>query len=186
MDNSLFTITIILLFTICIIYIIVTYNKGIKLRNYVREAFSIMDVYLKKRWDLIPNLIEVVKSYAQHEKELFESISKIRTGDYSSYSYDSKINTNIQLEFILPKIIAVAENYPELKANEHFSKLMSELVDIENDIANSRKYYNGTVRELSNYLEIFPSSVIAAIFGIKGAKMFEISDNERKDVEVNF
>lgn len=175
-----------ILSVIVLLYIIGTYNKGVTLRNYVREAFSTMDVYLKKRWDLIPNLVEAVKGYVQHEKDVLEKITELRNMNYGNLSNEQKMELNSQLGFGLSKLIAVAENYPELKANENFNNLMQELSEVEEDIANSRKYYNGTVREFNNYTELFPSNIVALIFGFKAEKMFEISENERENVKVSF
>lgn len=166
-----------------ILFVIVVYNRLVVLRNYVKEAFSTMDVYLKKRWDLLPNLIEIVKAYAKHEKGVLEEITLLRSGNYSDMSDEDKIDTNKKLGESLSKIIAVVENYPDLKANEHYAKLMDELTNIENDIANSRKYYNGCVRILNNTTEIFPTSLIAGLFRIKSAKMFEITDDERQSIK---
>lgn len=169
---------------VCVLAVILIYNKGINLKNYVSEAFSTMDVYLKKRWDLIPNLVETVKAYASHEKNLFEKTSEIRTKSYSEMSDNEKLDTNSQLGILIPKIIAVAENYPELRANQNFIKLMDNLNEVENDIANARKYYNGTVRELNTFMEIFPVNLIGSVFGIKKANFFEITDKERENVRV--
>lgn len=166
-----------------VLFVIVVYNRLVTLRNYVKEAFSTMDVYLKKRWDLLPNLIEIVKAYAKHEKGVLEEIAQLRSGSYSDMSDEDKIDTNKKLGEGLSKIVAIVENYPDLKANEHYSKLMDELASIENDIANSRKYYNGCVRMLNNSAEIFPTSLIASIFGFKSAKMFEINDDERQSIK---
>lgn len=171
---------------VLVLFVIVVYNRLVTLRNYVKEAFSTMDVYLKKRWDLIPNLIEIVKAYAGHEKSLLEDVAKLRSGNYSDMSDNDKIDTNKKLGESLSQIIAVVENYPDLKANEHYAKLMEELTSIENDIANSRKYYNGCVRILNNTAEIFPTSLIAGVFGIKSAKMFEITEGERQNIKTEF
>lgn len=169
-----------------LVYVIAAYNKAVGLRNYVREAFSTMDVYLKKRWDLVPNLVECVKAYAQHEKGVFEGVTNLRSKDYSTLSQNEKLNVNEEISSALPKLIAVAENYPELKANENFASLMKELSNIEEDIANARKYYNGTVRELNTFLELFPSNIIGRIFGFKTERMFEIGVEQRENVKVNF
>lgn len=177
---------IVVIIAIFVIFVIITYNKLIILRNYVKEAFSTMDVYLKKRWDLVPNLIEIVKAYAEHEKSLLEDVAKLRSGNYSDMSDNDKIDTNKKLGESLSQIIAVVENYPDLKANEHYAKLMEELTYVENDIANSRKYYNGCVRMLNNTVEIFPTSLIAGLFGIKSAKMFEITEGERQNIKAEF
>lgn len=159
------------------------YNKAVILKNYVSEAFSTMDVYLKKRWDLLPNLIETVKSYTAHEKNLLTELTAIRSQNYETLSDSEKLNANLQIGRVLPKIHAVAENYPDLKANQNYSLLMNQMEAIENDIANARKYYNGTVRELNTFLEIFPTNLIGMIFQIKKAKMFEAQNNERENVK---
>ena len=177
---------VIIIGILLVLFLIITYNRLINLRNYVKEAFSTMDVYLKKRWDLVPNLLEIVKAYTQHERGLLTEVTELRTGNYAQMSDNEKIDANRILGQSLAKIIAVAENYPDLKANEHYSKLMEELLSIENDIANSRKYYNGCVRILNNTVEIFPTNLVAMVIGIKSAKMFEISDEERQNVKVEF
>ena len=138
MSVIIFVVLIILIFA----YIIGVYNKGITLRNYIKEAFSTMDVYLKKRWDLIPNLVETVKGYVSHEQDVLKKITELRNKNYSNMSNDEKMNVNTELGFGLAKLIAVAENYPDLKANQNFSNLMQELSMIAEDIANSRKYFN--------------------------------------------
>jgi len=159
------------------------YNKAVVLKNYVQEAFATMDVYLKKRWDLLPNLIETVKSYTAHEKNLLTDLTKIRSQNYDTLSDGEKLNANLQIGKILPKIHAVAENYPDLKANQNYSLLMQQMEAVENDIANARKYYNGTVRELNTFLELFPTNLIGIIFHIQRAKMFEAQSNERENVK---
>ena len=169
-----------------ILYLINAYNKGIILRNYVREAFSTMDVYMKKRWDLIPNLVETAKGYMTHEQNTLSKITELRNLNYGGMSNEQKMDVNAQLGFGLAKLIAVAENYPDLKANENFLRLMDELTAVEEDIANSRKYYNGTVREFNNFTELFPTNIIAMIFNFKAEKMYEISDKERENVKVSF
>lgn len=168
------------------VYAISAYNKGVTLRNYVREAFSTMDVYLKKRWDLIPNLVETVKGYVAHEQDVLKKITELRNQNYTNMTNEQKMEVNSQLGFGLSKLMAVAENYPDLKANQNFMMLMQELSAVEEDIANSRKYYNGTVREFNNFTELFPTNIISAIFGFKPEKMFEINDKERENVKVSF
>lgn len=169
-----------------IIYSISQYNKGVGLRNYVNEAFSTMDVYLKKRWDMLPNLVETVKGYAGHESSVLKEVTELRSKSYSSMTDDEKINTNAQLGGLTNKLLMLQETYPDLKANENFNKLMDELTSLENDIARSRKYYNGTVRELNNFVDYFPTNIISAVFGIKKAKFFEISEEQRENVKVEF
>ena len=169
---------------IILIYIITLYNKLIKLRHIVEEAFSTMDVYLKKRWDLIPNLVEVVKGYAKHEKDILEKISKLRADTYQNMSMNNKININNQMADEISKIILVSEKYPELKANQNFLELSKELTKIEEDIANSRKYYNGSVRIFNTKIQVFPNNIIANILRFKEAEMFKITNEEKDNVEV--
>lgn len=171
---------------IFMVFVITGYNHGVRLRNYVRDAFSTMDVYLKKRWDLIPNLVETVKGYVEHEKGLLESLTATRAKNYSSMSNEEKLEVNMKIGSVLPKLLAVAEGYPDLKASQNFLKLMDDLGKVEEDIANSRKYYNGTVRELNTFTELFPSNIICGIFGIKSEKFFEAEDKERENVKVQF
>ena len=169
---------------IIVLFVLVTFNGIIKLKNKVKEAFATMDVYLKKRWDIIPNLVETVKGYAKHESETLESVIKMRNTSYDSMSVAEKLNTNEELNRSLSKIIALTENYPEIKADKNFIKLNEELVNIEDDIANSRKYYNAVVRMFNNKVEIFPNNIIAKLFGFKSQKMFEASAFERENVKV--
>lgn len=168
-----------------VIYVLVTYNGFVKIKNRVEEAFSTMDVYLKKRWDLIPNIVETVKGYAKHEKSTLSEVIKLRNGAYDDMSNDDKIKANQELSKGITKIMALAEQYPDLKANENFKDLSAQLTKIEDEIANSRKYYNGTVREFNDKVQMFPSNVVAMIFGYKAKTMFEANEEERKNVKVS-
>lgn len=169
---------------IIVIYAIVLFNSFASLNNKVKEAFSTMDIYLKKRWDLVPNLVEVVKAYAKHEKDTLEEITKLRGNIYDDMSNDEKIKTNLKLNRDIDKIMLLVEAYPELKASENFKDLSDKLVKIEDDIANSRKYYNGTVRIFNNKVEMFPNNIFAKIFGYKSKPMFEAKISERENVDV--
>lgn len=169
-----------------VIYVLVTYNVFVKMKNRVDESFSTMDVYLKKRWDLIPNIVETVKGYAKHEKSTLSDVIKLRNGAYDNMSSDEKIKANQQLSKGIAKIMALAEQYPDLKANENFKDLSTQLTKIEDEIANSRKYYNGTVREFNDKVQMFPSNIVAKIFGYKAKIMFEATKEERKNVKVSF
>ena len=134
---------------------------------------------------LIPNLVEVVKAYAKHEEETLEKITKLRTASYEELSKDKKLNINEQITNSMAQIIAISENYPELKSNENFLDLSKQLTQVENDIANARKYYNGTVRKLNNIIQMFPSNIIAGIFKFESEKMFAVdSEQERNNVNV--
>ena len=171
---------------IILLWFIITYNMFIRLKNSLNEAFSTMDVYLKKRWDLIPNLVETVKGYVEHEKSTFEKVVELRNTAYSNLPSDEKIALNAQLSTGLAKLLAVAENYPDLKANQNFMDLSGQLSQIESDIANSRKYYNAVVKEYNNAVQTIPSNIVAAICQFKPAKMFEIDEFQRENVQVKF
>ncbi len=168
-------------------YVVGLNNNLVRLNNKVNEAFSTMDVYLKKRWDLIPNLVETVKGYAKHEKGTLEEVIKLRGGvSYDSMSNDEKIKTNTVLSRGISKIIALSEAYPELKANENFKDLSNQLTKLEEDIANARKYYNGSVRIFNDKVQIFPNSLFAGMLGYKPKDMFNIDESERNNVKIQF
>lgn len=133
-----------------VLYILSSYNAFVRLNNQVKEAFSTMDVYLKKRWDLIPNLVETVKGYAKHEKGTLEEVVKLRNSAYDGMSDEEKIEANAKISAVIPKIMALAEAYPNLKANENFMNLSNQISSLEEDIANSRKYYNAIVRKFND------------------------------------
>ncbi len=177
-------IVIVAILMVCLVYFVVAYNKLIKLNNSVSESFATMDVYLKKRWDLIPNLVEIVKGYAKHEKETFEEIAKLRSENYESLSADDKIKTNEQLNRDVVRIMALAEAYPELKSNESFLQLSGNLTLAEDEIAQSRKYYNAVVRDYNNKVEMIPSNIVAKVLGYKSKLMFAANVEERENVKV--
>ena len=176
---------IIVILSIIVLYTIIQYTSLVKTNNLVKEAFSTMDVYLKKRWDLIPNLVEVVKGYANYEKDTLNEITTLRINIYDNMSINKKIDINEQITQNISKIMAISENYPELRASENFLKLSKELTEIEDEIANSRKYYNGAVRMLNNKIQMFPSNIVANIFKFKQEKMFESNTEEKNNIKVN-
>lgn len=176
---ALITIVVVIL-----IYAFILYNSFVNLNNKIKEAFSTMDVYLKKRWDLIPNLVETVKGYAQHEKDTLKEVIELRSGTYDNMSSDEKIKKNEMLASKINRIMVLAEAYPELKASENFKNLSNEISKVEEDIANSRKYYNGVVRIYNNKVEMFPSNLFAKLFGYKSKNMFEATTEERVNVKV--
>ena len=175
---------IIIVVAIIIVYALSQYNSFIKLDNKVKEAFSTMDIYLKKRWDLIPNIVDTVKGYAKHEKDTLESIIGIRSGAYDNMKLDEKIAKNEEINKGINKLMAIAEAYPDLKANENFKDLSKQLTKVEDEIAQSRKYYNATVRVFNNKVEMFPSNIFANIFGYKRRSMFAITDEEKNNIKV--
>ena len=167
-----------------IVYLLICYNSFVKLNNQVKEAFSTMDVYLKKRWDLIPNIVETVKGYANHEKETLEEIVNLRNGSYEKMNDSAKVDVNNKISQGLGRLMAIAESYPELKANENFKDLSNQLSKVEDDIANARKYYNGAIRVYNNKVETFPNNILAGLFGYKSKAMFEANVNERENVKI--
>ena len=168
-----------------IIYAFILYNNFISLDNKVKEAFSTMDVYLKKRWDSIPNLVETVKGYAKYEEETLTKVTKLRNTVYNKMTNDEKIINNEELSSDVSKIMALKEAYPELKANENFIDLSNKLTKIEDDIANARKYYNGTVRIYNNKVQMFPNNIFAKIFNYKTKRMFEASLEDKQNIRIN-
>lgn len=178
---------IILVFAALIaMYIFSTYNGFIKIRNAVEEAFSTMDVYLKKRYDLIPNLVETVKGYATHERETFEKIVEARSKAMNATSIEERQASENMLTGTLKSLFALSENYPELKADTQFLDLQKQLQKVEEDIAQSRKYYNAVVKALNTKVESFPSNLVAKIFGFKRGTYFTAEETERENVQVKF
>lgn len=152
----------------------------------IKEAFSGIDVQLKRRVDLVPNLIETVKGYAKHEKELIENVTKARTSLMQAKTPHEKAESDNMLVGALKSIFAVSENYPTLKANENFLNLQQELSDIEAKIAYARQFYNTNVRDYNTTLANFPSGQIGRMFGFKEEEFFEAKDKEREPVKVSF
>ncbi len=177
---------VIAIVVLILIYVLVTYNSLIKIKNKVEEAFSTMDVYLKKRWDLIPNIIETVKGYAKHENETLKEVINLRNTAYEKMNNNDKVELNNKLSQSINNLMALSESYPNLKANENFKDLSNQLAKVEEDIANSRKYYNGSVRIMNDKLQMFPSNIVGKILGFKVQKMFEASEKERENVKVEF
>ncbi len=175
---------IIIVLILIVIYVFALYNSFIKLNNKIKEAFSTMDIYLKKRWDLIPNIVEVVKGYDKYESDTLKFISKLRSSAYDKMSIDEKIKTNEQLSSSISEIMALVENYPDLKAEENFKNLSNQLAMVEDEIANSRKYYNAIVRIYNNKVEMFPSNIFAMLFGYKSKTMFHAEEKERENIKV--
>ena len=160
---------------------ILTYNQLVKKRNLMKEGWSGIDVYLKKRYDLIPNLIETVKGYATHEQELMENITRLRNSALQSSNRPEKILAETGLTQSIGQLMILAENYPDLKANTNFQQLQSQLETIESEIEMSRRYYNGTVRENNILIESFPSNLLATAFNFQQGSFFEIQNPEERE-----
>lgn len=153
----------------------------------MKEAWSSIDVYLKKRYELIPNLIETVKGYASHEQNLMQDLVRLRNEAIQTPQNQEKINTENHLSANISRLMIIAENYPDLKANTNFQQLQTQLETIETEIELSRRYYNGTVRENNIQVQSFPSNLIASIFGFENGIFFEINNSvEREPVKVSF
>ncbi len=175
-----------LIAVVVILMLITTYNSFIVLRNKSDEAFSTMDIYLKKRYDLIPNLVEAVKGYATHEKETLEKVVQARNMAVASNSIAERQQNENMLSNSLKSLFAVTENYPELKADGGFMNLQNQLEQIETDISQSRKYYNAVVKTYNTKRELFPTNIFALILGFKKYPYFMIGENERQNVQVKF
>ena len=178
---------VVLLIVALVAYFISVYNKLVKLLNITEESFSTMDVYMKKRYDLIPNLVETVKGYTKHESETLEKVIQARNLAMTSTTMEDKIKNENALSGTLKSLFALTEAYPDLKANANFADLQGQLAGIEEDIANSRKYYNATVRNYNNVVDMFPSNIVAGMFKFTRKLMFEVSyESERENVKVQF
>ena len=171
---------------ILLLWALGAYNSLVKLRINCDEGFSTMDVYLKKRFDLIPNLVATVKGYAKHEAETLEKVVAKRNSGVASTT-EQRIEDEAQISGALRQIFALAESYPDLKANTNFMELMGNLKAVEADIANARKYYNAVVKKFNTAILVVPKNIIASMFHFEQRPMFEV-DNvvERKNVDVNF
>lgn len=176
-------VTIILIGIVCVLffYAVSVYNGLVRKKTEMEEGWSSIDVFLKKRYDLIPGLIETVKGYASHEKETFENIAKARNLAQNASSVDEQGKAENALKNSMVNLFAVAENYPDLKANRNFSELQNELSSLEDDIEMTRRYYNGTVKENNIAIDSFPSNIFANMFNFKKGQFFEIANAQEKE-----
>lgn len=163
-----------------------TYNSLVKLRNTVKDQLAQIDTVLKRRFDLIPNLVETVKGYTKHEKSTLEDIVKARNSYTSAKTTDEGLKADGELAQGLSKLFALAESYPDLKANENFMSLQKDLTETEDKIQYARQFYNDTVLKYNNAIQVFPTVLIANMMGFKEEKFFEATDDEKKNVEVKF
>lgn len=178
---------IIVVVAVIVFWLIATWNGLIMRRRRVDEAWSDIDVQLKRRYDLIPNLIETIKGYAKHESSVFENVTKARTAAMGAQTPEEHGKAENMLSGALKSLFAVAESYPELKASQNFSQLQDELSDTENKIQAARRFYNGNIRDYNTKIEQFPTNVVAGIFGFKERNFFEIGDEkEREAPKVKF
>jgi LemA protein len=179
-------IIIIIVVILLVIYAVSLYNGLITLRNRVKNAWSQIDVQLKRRTDLIPNLVETVKGYATHERGVFENVTKARSGVMNATTVKETAEANNQLTETLKSLFAVAENYPDLKASENFRELQNTLSETEDKIAYSRQFYNDTVLMYNNKVQMFPSNLMASTFHFSEAEFFEVAEAEKAVPKVKF
>jgi len=158
-----------------------TYNSLVKIKNRAKEAWSDIDVQLKRRYNLIPNLVEAVKGYATHERELFQKVTEARSRAMGAQSVEEKAKAENMLTNTLKSLFAVSENYPDLKASANFLELQRELRDTEDKIQAARRFYNGNVRDLNIRREAFPSNIVASIFNFKKMDLFELEEAEARE-----
>jgi len=171
---------------LAVLWAVGIYNGLITLKNRVDEAWSDIDVQLKRRYDLIPNLINTVKGYASHEKEVFEKVTEARTRAMGAGNGQEKAEAENALSGTLKTLFAVSENYPELKANQNFLELQRELTDTEDKIQASRRFYNGNVRDFNIKIELFPNNIIAGMLNFAKREFFEAKESEKENVKVEF
>ena len=172
-----------------VLYAVFLYNRFVTLGKRAEEAWADIDVQLKRRYDLIPNLVETVKGYAAHERKTLEQVTEMRTRAMNATAPHERAEAENMLAGALKSLFAVSENYPNLKANENFVELQRELSDTENKLQAARRFYNGTVRDLAVALEAFPSNIVGSAFGFSGREYFELDENEsaaREPVKVSF
>jgi LemA protein len=168
------------------IWAVAIYNGLIRLKNRVDEAWSDIDVQLKRRYDLIPNLVNTVKGYAAHEKEVFEKVTEARTRAMGAQSAADKAQAENMLSQTLKSLFAVAEAYPDLKANQNFLELQRELTDTEDKIQAARRFYNGNVRDFNTKIQVFPNNIFAGMLGFSAREFFEAESGEKEPVKVEF
>ena len=180
------TLIIGIIAAVVVLYIIIVFNRLIWLRNRLKNALAQIDVQLKRRFDLIPNLIETVKGYAKHERETFNEITKARNIMTKATTTGQKLKADDMLTGALKSLFAVAESYPQLKANENFMMLQEELSGTESKIAYARQFYNDNVLTFNTAIQTFPGNIVAGIFGFKENEFFEIEEAEKKPIKVKF
>ena len=178
---------VLVILVLLIIWLVGSYNGFVTLRNRTEEAFSAMDVSLKKRYDLVPNIVETVKGYAVHEKDTLQKVIEARNMAMTATTPEDKIPGENILTRSLRSLFAISENYPELKANQNFLELQNQLSRIEEEIAGSRRYYNGVVNKFNTKIELFPGNILAGLFGFRRKPMYEVNnEQERENIKVSF
>ena len=187
MSSAIPILIIVAIIALLIIFVISIYNSLVSLRNQVKNSWSQIDVELQRRFDLIPNLVETVKGYAKHEEAVLTKVTELRSSWANAQTVSDKANLENELSGALKSIMAVAENYPDLKANTNFINLQEELSNTENKLSISRKTYNNVTTTYNTKLEVFPNNIIASMFGFKQEDLFKVENEEAKNnVKVSF
>ncbi len=186
MSATAILVTIAVVVIVALLWVIKVYNGLVRLSNLKNEAWSGVDVQLKRRFDLVPNLVETVKGYAKHEEATLEKVIAARGAITSAPTQDARIEAENHLTSTLRSLFAVAESYPDLKANQNFTELQRELSSLENEIQMARRYYNGTVREYNTAIQTFPAVIVSRRLGYTEAPFFEAEEESRAPVKVAF
>lgn len=179
-------IVVIVIVVLLILWFVVTYNSLIGLRNRVQDQWSQIDVQLKRRADLIPNLVETVKGYAKHETDTLKKVVQARNTYLAATTPEDQMKADGELNSVISKLFALSESYPDLKANTNFANLQSELTTTEDKISYARQFYNDDVLKYNDKIEMFPSNIIAKMFGFKTGTFFNVNESERENVQVKF
>lgn len=186
MNGTVILIIIVAVIIALLMYLMVTYNSLVSLRNKVQDQWSQIEVLLKRRYDLIPNLVETVKGYAKHEKDTFEAVVNARNSAVKAGTKEEEMKSAKVVTEALGRLFALSESYPELKANENFIDLQNNLKETEDKISFARQFYNDSVLTYKNKLEMFPSNIVANMFGFKPETFFEASEAEKENIKVKF
>ncbi len=176
----------IVVIAVIVLYLWSLYNGLVSLKTQIEEAWAQIDVQLKRRADLIPNLVETVKGYAKHEKAIFTSVTSAHKAMLGAKTLPDKAKASDELSGALGRLLALGENYPNLKANENFAQLQKELSDTEDKVAYARQYYNNSVMEFNTKIRTFPNTLVNELLGFREKEFFEATEEERKTVKVNF
>ena len=179
-------IVVLVILVVLVLWIISTYNNLVGAKNKVKDQWAQIDTVLKRRFDLIPNLVETVKGYTKHEKETLEDVVKARNTYVSATTPEGKMEADGELTHAISKLFALSEAYPDLKANTNFMDLQNNLKDTEDKISYARQFYNDAVLKYKNKLEVFPSNLVASMFGFKPEPFFEATETQRENVKVSF
>ncbi len=182
----IFFYVVFLLIILTILYFIFLYNRFISLRNHIDEALSSIDIQIKRRYDLIPNLVEIVKGYAAHEKDTLEKVVQARSLAQNAKTLKEKAQAENMLTDTLKSLFALSESYPDLKANQNFLELQRTLTEIEENILQARRYYNAEVRDFNILCDAFPSNIVAALFIFRKREFIEIREVEKENIKINF